>query len=217
MKRFLSITLAVAVLSGAAHAADLGAKAPTSPPLASSPCTPVSCTGFYVGGSFGGVGSNLDIIGAGVNNSVFAGGGITAFDIGYQYTDTKMILGLEAAAGYQFATHATVNGVTGNTAGLFAYQIGKVGGNISALFGGQPPVSVPPQLAASQIGLYALAGAVERQFATGWATGAGVEFDVGPHTFIDAKYMHVQYGPSVHRRAQLSDENIALVGLNYKF
>jgi opacity protein-like surface antigen len=195
-------------------AADLAVKPQA---FSSSPCTPVSCSGFYAGGTFGGVGTNLDIIGSGVNGSVFAGGGIAAFDVGYQFTNTNWFLGIEAAAGYQFATNASVNGLSGNAAGIFAYQIAKLGGNLSALIGGAQPITVPPSLANAQIGLYGLTGAVEREFANGWATGAGGEFDIGPHSFVDLKYMHVQYGPSTHGLAHLSDENIVLVGLNYKW
>jgi opacity protein-like surface antigen len=217
MKKLL-LASAAALLATSALAADLPPQiTKASPVLAGSACTPVACSGFYAGGTFGGVGTNLDIIGSGVNNSLFAGGGITALDVGYQYANAQMILGLEASVGYQFQTSASVNGVSGNASGLFAYQIGKLGGNISALFGGQPPVTIPPQLAATQIGLYALVGAVERQFANGWATGAGAMFDIGPHSFVDLKYMHVQYGPSTHGQAQLSNENLVLVGLNYKW
>jgi len=216
----LCVLFLLALLGNArfALAGDIAAPAPVvTKAIAASACTPVSCNGFYMGGTFGGSGTNLDIVGSGVNNSIFAGGGVAAFDLGYQWTTPAWFLGLEGAVGGQFNTNSSVNNVSGNASGLLAYQIGKAGGNISALFGSQAPITIPPQLAASQIGAYLLTGAVERQFATGWASGAGAEFDVGPHSFVDLKYMHVQYGPSSNGRAQLSNEDLVLVGLNYKW
>lgn len=183
------------------------------------PCTPTSCSGFYVGGVIGGAGTNADIIGNGVNGSVFAGGGIMGANVGYQYASGPWFVGAEAGLAYQFQTGATVNNVSGNASGLFGYQIVKFGGDLSGLLnnGNATGISIPPKLAQSLISPYLLTGAVERSFATGWATGAGATFDIGQHLFLDTKYMFVNYGPSNNGAMHLTNENLLLLGVNYKF
>lgn len=204
-----------------AHAADLTPKAPANAFAVSnsSPCTPVSCTGPYGGVQIGGNGTNLDIIGSGLNNSVFAGGAVAGVKAGYQYTDTKWILGAEASVNYQFQSNATVNGVSGNTSGMFSYEVVKIGGNVSGLLGNSAPITVPPSLANSQIGLYGLAGPCQRQFKTsGWCSGGGGEFDISTHIFVNIDYIHAQYGAgTLNGLAAVSSEDRVMTGLNYKF
>lgn len=215
--------LVLAFWSDSTRAADIAKAAPLTT-MFGQPCTPTSCTGFYVGGQIGGAGTNADVIGNGVNGSVFAGGGIAAVNAGYQYAAGNWFAAAEAAVGYQFQTGATVqniagasSGIQGNGSGFLAYQIVKAGGNLSALLGDAPPISISPKLKDALISPYVLVGGVERSFATGWATGAGATFDIGPRTFVDVKYMYVSYGPSSKGAFQLSNENLLFVGLNYKF
>lgn len=215
--KVMGLVLFAMLVSLPAMAADLTTKAAPLTTIFGQPCTPTSCSGFYVGAQIGGAGTNADVIGNGVNGSVFAGGGITAFDVGYQYATGNWFAGAEAAVGYQFQTGATVQGLQGNGSGFLAYQIVKAGGNLGALLGSAAPISISPKLQDALISPYLLTGGVERAFATGWATGAGATFDISPRMFLDVKYMYVSYGPSQKGAFQLSNENLLFVGLNYKF
>jgi opacity protein-like surface antigen len=220
--RALLVAFALSMfLAPIAFAADLTlpVRAPAiALPDPGSACTPTSCSGFYVGGQLAGVGSNADIIGNGVNGSVFAGGGIPMATVGYQYASGNWFFGAEGAVGWQVSTKANIGGVTGNENGFISYQIGKVGGNLAGLFGNSAaPIAIPPKLANALISPYVLLGAVERPFASGWASGAGATFDIGPHTFVDIKYMYVNYGPSSNGAFNMKSENLLTAGVNYKF
>ena len=68
-----------------------------------------------MGGGLSGAGSNADIIGSGINGSVFAGGITPTLDAGYQYVNGNWLFGAEFDLGYTVNTNAAVNGV-GNSA-----------------------------------------------------------------------------------------------------
>ena len=223
LKKLLLAAAAIAATTSLAGAADLVTKAvPSLASSYSSPCTPTSCSGFYIGGGIGGVGTNANVIGNGINVSIFAGGGSPFADIGYQYAVGNWFFGGELGAGDQVSTTASLAGAAvGNENGFFAYQIAKVGGNLNSLFGSQQPISIPPQLANALISPYVLVGSAEHQFgknwATGWASGAGATFDVSSHWFIDLKYMNVQYNSANSGGVSFSNENIIMTSFNYKF
>lgn len=216
------LLLAIALLwPSLALAADI-ASAQTTPVVTKStggtPCSPTSCTGFYAGGFLAGNGTNADIIGSGIDGSVFAGGGIPGFDIGYQFANGTWFLGGEAGVGWQVNTATTANGTTTNESGVFGYEIAKVGGQLSGLLGTTASITPPSALTAQVISPYGLVGAVERQFASGWATGAGVTFDISPKVFLDLKYMYVNYGAGATvGNLTFPSENILMVSMNYKF
>jgi len=186
-----------------------------------SPCTPTSCTGFYVGGGIGGNGSNLDIIGSGINGSVFAGGVIPDAHVGYIYKQGAWLFGAETGLGYQMNSGVNVNGVGANNNGLFSYQVGRAGGDLSGLFGGQAPISIPPQLANSLISGYGQLGIAEKQMAGFWASGmvsgAGAFIDIGPHAFVNIDYKHVSLNSPANAFVTAKQLDIVTVGFNYKF
>ena len=203
----------------AARASDIAS--PASSVTASPACTPLACTGWYVGGGIGGAGSNADIIGNGINGSVFAGGSIPFANAGYQYAQGNWLFGAEGGLGYQLSSSVTINGAGNNTNGMFAYQIFEAGGNVAALLGNSAPITIPPALANALINVYGFVGLAEHQFAGGWASGtasgAGAKFDIGPSSFIDLKYMNVQYGATKTGSLSLSAENLLLVSYEHKF
>jgi outer membrane immunogenic protein len=94
------LALAIAVPMGAAHAADMGMKAPYSPPMAPAY---FNWTGFYVGGNFGGGyattnasgSSTFDETGAAPVASTFAG----------SYGAGGVLGGGQIGANYQFTNH----------------------------------------------------------------------------------------------------------------
>lgn len=214
----------LAMFAPAVNAADLTVKAaaPASS-LFGSVCTPVSCSGFYVGGGLGGIGTNLDVIGNGLNGSAFAGGMLPTAKVGYLYAQNSWLFGVEATLAYQTETSVAVNGVTGNQSGLLLTQGFKFGGNFSQLLGGAtPPVTIPPSLANAVINVYLQAGAAEHAvsgsaWASGAYSGAGVLFDTGPHSFVDIDYKNIQYGAASSGAVTFNSENVITASWNYKF
>lgn len=204
MKFILGIALALAALSGA-RAADLAVKAP--PLASSSACLTSFCTGWYVGGGFSGNGTNADIVGNGLDNSVFAAGAIPYVNGGYQYWNGSLFAAFEAGVGDQIniATAAS------NETGVYAYQSIQFGGTISGIFGTSAPVTPPSGLTADLISLYGEIGIAERQFATGLQTGAGAAFAMSPHILLKIGYRYVDYG------TQAAGENLVYTAINYKF
>lgn len=208
-------------LAPRSYAADnLAVKMPSL--VTGSACTPTSCSGPYIGGGIGGVGTNLDVIGNGLNGSAFAGGVIPTIKFGYLYAQNNWLFGAEASLAYQTSTSTTVAGVGGNQNGLLFTQGVKFGGNFSALLGqAQSPITIPPALANSLINVYAQVGAAEHQFVGGFVSGAyggaGVLFDVGPHSFIDVDYKNIQYGATKNGPSLFNSENVFTVSFNYKF
>lgn len=222
---FFVLAAAVATLSQA-FAADVlpavvKAKAVS---FVGNPCTPVTCTGFYVGGGLGGVGTNIDVIGNGLNGSVGAGGMLPTLKFGYLYAQNNWLFGIEAAFAYQTNSKVTVGDASGSQAGMLMTQGVKFGGNIATLLGTTAiaPITIPPSLAAAVINPYLQAGAAEHQvvgggLASGAYSGAGVLFETGAHSFVDIDYKNIQYGATKSGLAAFNQENVITASWNYKF
>lgn len=220
MKSILAL-VTLAALSTSALAADLAVKAV---PFISSACstTPLSCTGFYVGGGLAGAGSNADILGNGINGSVFAGGITPTADAGYQYINGNWVFAVEGDIGYAVNTNAAVNGVGNSFNGVRFEQIFKVGGNLAGLLGTQAPITIPASLASSVLAPYAFDGIAEWQvgsgFASGNISGAGLLFDIGPHTFGDLRYSYTSFnGAKAGNGLTINNDQSVKVLINYKF
>jgi opacity protein-like surface antigen len=234
-----NLVLALGFLSSAACAADISgiqainnAMAADNLPLkalssTSSPCavatasTPLSCSGFYIGAGLAGQGSNADIIGSGINGSVFAGGMVPSADVGYQYVQGNWLFALEDDLGYALGSALTVNGQSGNVNGFRNTLLFKVGGNLAGLLGTASPITVPAALANSVLGLYAGVGPTTWQLTNTWVSGtssaAGVLFDVSPKIFGDIRYTYTNFnGASVAGITVQNDQSVR-VSLNYKF
>lgn len=212
--------LALLLLSpGGAMAADLAI--PTKSVAWGSPCvvSPLSCTGFYAGAFIGGVATNIDIIGGGLNNSLFAGGEIPGVNVGWQYASGNYYFAVEAGIGDQFSTGGTVNGVTGNQNGFFGYQDVQAGLALAGLLGTQTPVPIPTGLASQVIAPYVSLGIVERPWGEGASAGAGVKIDLTQHMMLDLKYRYINYNGAAQNNgnAQFQSENVITIGAEYKF
>jgi opacity protein-like surface antigen len=223
-KRFL---LAVAILAASLAAAEAQtAKAPAFLP-ASDPCTvatastPLSCSGRYIGGAVAGQGSNVDIIASGINGSVFAGGMTPTFVAGYQYAKGNWFFAGEGDAGYSVKTGVAANGVGNSYNGFRFTELVKVGGNLSALLGTQAPITIPPQLAAAVLSLYAHLGQTQWQLPGAWAngltSGAGLVYDIGPKWFGDLRYTYTNFNSAKAGGVTLQNDQSLMAGLNYKF
>ena len=118
-------------------------------------------------------------------------------DVGYQYAQGNWIFAAEFDLGYAMGSAATVNGSGSNVNGLHTTELLKVGGNLSALFGTQTPITIPAQLSAAVISPYAAIGQAQWQLAGRWAngtvSGAGVLFDIGTQWFGDLRYTYTDF------------------------
>lgn len=221
----LAVLAAGAVVAMPARAADLVTKAPVlafaNPCTVGTPSTPLSCSGFYIGGGLAGQGSNADIIGSGINGSVFAGGITPTIDAGYQYVTGNWLFGAELDTGYSVKTGATVNGV-GNTSfnGFRVTETFKVGSNLAGLLGVQTPITVPASLSNAVLGLYAHVGATQWQLPGAWAggntSGAGVLFDIGPRIFGDLRYTYTNFNGAKAGGVTIQNDQSILAMINFK-
>lgn len=216
MRKIIIAAVLAALSSVTARAADLPVKAPVSP-LVQGYCYPGSCSGFYAGVNIAGVMTNANVIGNGVNGSLAGGGQSIGVQAGYQFANGTWFFGPEIQANYV---------TTGNdpVAGNAKYRVGeylKVGtslANLLNLGGGVVGPVVPSALAARVISPYVILGAVQSGFGQGWATGAGVEFALAQHWFLDTRYTYVNYGSAtVQPGVVAKSENLVTVGFNYKF
>jgi len=231
MKFFSRAFFAAAVLAASAlsaSAADIPVKAPSWVP-SSSGCTQLQCSGWYAGFNIMGVGSNMDILGSGINGSVFAGGGSIGVQGGYQFWNGDFFFAAEAFGDYTVNGNPVIAGGGSQPRYVFG-QIAKFGGKLSALFGapttpggttptqGTAPIAIPSTLSAALISPYVQFGAVERPWGSGWATGAGAEFVIASGWNLDLSYLYVKYAnPNLSLVQSEASENLIKLSLNRKF
>lgn len=208
-KIFLLCALGTYLIAGA-NAQTL--KAPAYNP----PSCPPQCSGFYIGGAITGSGSNVDIVGQGLNGSVFADGGAPSFTAGYMYSNGTLYFGLRGDVGYQFGTNLAVNNLNGSQNGVLADQCMEVGGSLSGIFGSVP--AVPITLPLPIISPYGTVCGVEHGgIGNAWATGAGVKFDINQHWFTDVRYLYVDYGSATNGVVNTNAQNLITFSIDYRF
>lgn len=208
----------LAASGGNLFAADMAVKA--QPALPS--CSPQQCSGFYVGANLTGVGSNIDILGGGVNGSLFAGGAMMGANVGYQFWNGKVFFAFEVSGDYDTMGAASSNGR------WFASEVVKFGMGLQGLFGAataptsptQTPVSisVPASIMQALTSPYIQLGGAQRPGRSGWVTGAGMDFIIAQNWNLDLSYMHVTYSDkSLAPDKVEKSEDLAKLSLNYKF
>jgi hypothetical protein len=223
ISKALLIALAVPYLIAPSEtmAADLPAaiKGPVKAAAAAPPaCAPASCSGWYFGLGLTGNGTSADISGNGVNQSVFAAGGILDIHGGYQLWSGSYLFAAEAGLGNQFQ-NGPLNQFGSKS--LVGYELVKFGGDLSGLVNQQnsatPPgqasgsLNVPQSLASQFIALYIALGAVQRKGLSEWVTGAGSEFVLARNWNLDIRYL---YAPA---QSGLDAMNLVTIGANYHF
>ncbi len=222
------VALAVAnLIVASAPAADLPVKAFAFP---TSQCTALACSGFYVGGTLIGAGSNMDVLGNGINGSVFAAGGAIGLDAGYQFWNGNYFFAFEVFGAYDVAKNEQVAPGMGNQSRWIFGQVAKLGVGLQGLLGaptqvagatpsqGVTPIGIPASLANSLLSPYVQVGAVERPWGTGWATGAGADFIIANGWNLDLSYLYVKYdNAQVNPIQSQQSENLLKLSLNRKF
>jgi hypothetical protein len=222
MRRVL-FAATLALLATSAFAADLPLKVPPyKAPATPFVCNTNQCTGWFAGVTLMGAGSNADIIGQGLDNSVFANGGVVGGVIGAQYWMNGIFLGVENTLGYSFGNPATVgNGqasVGGSGIDIFWFE---AGGSLGDLFGsGTTPVAINNALISDLIAPYfgtgpavAFSGNSTIGSSSFWTSGAGVRYllpNANRPILLDFKYV---YGVNNNTVGLASNKNLQLVGV----
>lgn len=223
MKRVLAI---LGLLATPAYAADVAPVAAINKALGVAPCalatatTPLSCSGAYVGVGISGQGSNADIIGSGINGSVFAGGVVPSVDVGYQYVQGNWVFAAELDVGYSINNNVQINTINNGFNGARIAEVFKIGGNASALFGNQAPITVPPSLANAVIAPYAFVAPTQWQLVGAWAngtgSGVGVLFDFGPRIMGDLRYTYTNFDSARAGGLSIQNDQSLRFAINYK-
>jgi hypothetical protein len=227
MRKVLPVLLlALSFLS--AQAADLPPvyKAPLAPrsylPPAPVPCTTNQCTGWFAGVTLMGMGSNADILGQGLDNSVFANGGAAGLTLGAQYWMGGVFLGAENFVGYSFGNPATVGAGQASVGGSGLDVLWfEAGGSLGDLFGsGAQPVPIQTALISDLIAPYfgtgpavAFGGNSTVGSSSFWTSGAGVRYllpNANRPILLDFKYV---YGVNNNVVGLASNKNLQLVGV----
>ena len=210
-----------------ARAADvLDANAnPAAPRLfapVASPCTLLSCSGFYAGFNIAGQASNANIIGNGINGSLAAGGQSLGGDFGYQYWNGTFFFGPEVDASYMYGGSVALAGYSAPK--YLITEMVKFGGPLSTIFGGiQPanPTGLSAALLSQTIAPYLFVGAAQAGgiSGAGVASGAGIVFLIDAHWFADVRYENIQFtgGNQISPVQSVPQMNIVLAAVNYKF
>jgi opacity protein-like surface antigen len=208
-------TLAATLATTAAFAADLRvfpalkaqAYVPPActaggPMTATSPAVAPSCSGFYAGFNIQGIGSNLDILGSGINNSVFAGGGFIGGTAGYQFWNGQFFLAGEVNGGIN-VNPGGVAGAVGSHS-LEGNVLLKAGVGLSNLIGIGQPGTVGAGTPSQGINLavipgtalmspYAVIGDSFKQGGNGWTMGAGTMFILAQGWNLDVYYHRINW------------------------
>ncbi|TCT07682.1 outer membrane protein [Aquabacter spiritensis] len=229
LKRALAGVSALALLGGAASAADLATRYPVKAPVV----VPVfSWTGFYIGGNIGWGWLNNDVL-----YSPSYGIPATSINVG---SGNGFLGGLQAGYNWQFANNVVL-GVEadvewtdlGSTSVLIAPAVGSVAGSLD-VFGtiraraGYAFDRVLPYItggAAWGTSDYGNIGGVSLSQTTwGWTIGAGVEYAFTNNITAKLEYLYVDLiGKTYTIPSTLgsietdNDMSVLKVGVNYKF
>ena len=203
-------------------AADLPLKAPLRDVPAVT-CTTQLCTGFYFGGHVEGSGSNADILGSGINGSIFANGAGLGAHAGYQVWNGNFFGAFEVGGTYYTGSVPNLDPTFTDQRWAVDYLF-KGGIGLQGLFNSGPPspsqgpTSILANLNAALISPYFVVGGRTRSFGTGVVGGAGAQYTLGGGWNAFAEYLHVNYNQTVGAmQTSISTENVVRAGINRMF
>jgi len=219
MKKLL-VACALALFSLPALAADLAVKA-VPLPVARMSCAAGDCSGWYAGFGILGDGTNVDIIGNGINGSVFAAGGAITLHGGYQLWNGSWFAAIEGSAGYEFTRAASSPGIveTNNGGSKFVgLELVKLGYNFfpssqsAVVVPSQSPIPlVSPANFFAATTPYLVFGGMQRRGKNMWVPGAGAETVIAAGWSSSVQYL---YAPSQNGDPAT---NIVMLGLSKHF
>jgi outer membrane immunogenic protein len=231
------VSVTALILASGAHAADLARpvyKAPVAPPPA------WSWTGFYVGGTLGGVvghssatndpASPVQWLTSSINTN--SAGVIGGLEAGYNYQISQIVLGIEGDVSWSSLKESGTAVSLGATTDTFTSRLNSLGtirGRVGWAFdrtliygtGGVAFANLKDQLTDPGFPFTASTGSSE----TGWTAGGGIEYAFTDHWTAKAEYLHVGFSQrSVMETTgggyifDFKDKlDIGRVGINYKF
>lgn len=217
MKR-LFLAFAAAALLSPAYAADIPTKA--IPFANSAPCIPQNCSGWYAGFGILGDGSNADIVGNGINGSVFSTGGAIKVQGGYQLWNGAFFAAAEGNIGYEFTTNVSAGVPVAQKGGskFIGAELIKLGYNFfpqataAQTSPSQSPIPliVPANLLASSTPCLVFGG-MQRRGVNQWVSGACVDTIIASGWSTSLKYL---YAPS---QQGLPATSVVMIDLNRHF
>jgi opacity protein-like surface antigen len=203
-----------------ARAADLAVKAINNALTSPTPCVVQNCSGWYGGFGVLGDGSNADIVGNGLNGSVFAAGGAIKAQGGYQFWNGSWFAALDLGVGYEFTTNVSANAPVVNAGGskFIGLETVKLGYNFfpSTQMAPVTPSTSPVQALApanilSNTTPYFRFGGMQRKGVNMWVNGAGVQTVIAANWTSDVSYL---YAPA---QQGLPATSVVLLELNRHF
>lgn len=212
------IVAALALFSTSAFAADISTKAPL--PAARVACAAGDCSGWYGGFGILGDGTNVDIVGNGVNGSVFSAGGAIQVHGGYQLWNGSWFAAIEGGAGYEFTRGAATGlPITNNGGSKFiGTELVKLGYNFfpsaqsAQVVPSQSPVAlISPANFFAATTPYLVFGGMQRRGKNLWVNGAGAETIISAGWTSSLQYL---YAPSQNGDPAT---NVVMLGLNKHF
>jgi opacity protein-like surface antigen len=217
-RSFLTLAAAIALFSPAS-AADLP-PFPAKAPAAAFACAAGSCSGWYGGFGVLGEGSNVDIVGNGINGSVFSTGGVIKVQGGYQLWNGAFFAALDLSAGYEFTKNNSTGAPVANAIGrgFVGLETVKLGYNffpstataVVAPSQSSVPLIVPANLLASTTPYFRFGG-MQRHGQTMWVNGAGLQTVISAGWTSDVSYL---YAPA---QGSLPATNVVMFELNKHF
>lgn len=224
------VSISALLLAANAQAADMAAR-----PVYKAPAVaPVwNWTGFYVGGTLGGVwsrssASSTNYIGPGTDNN--SAGVIGGLEAGYNWQVSNWVLGLEADISFSSLNHTASGFFSTDTYQSQLDWLSTVRGRIGYAFDRWLVYGTGGGAFAQLKDAYAAPGfpfvAEPNSTVGGWTAGGGIEYAVADHWTIKAEYLHVGFS---NRSATENTSgfgyafafkdrlDIARVGINYKF
>jgi len=221
LRTILFACLASIAIGAPAFGADLPPIITKGPALAApvSRCAPGACSGWYAGFGLIGNGTNADIVGNGINGSVFAAGGAVDIHGGYQLWNGALFAAAEASLGYEFSSPTSNVPVANNIGSSFVgMELVKLGYNffpsqqaaLTTSSQAPVPLTVPANLLAATTP-YLVFGGMQRHGISEWVNGAGVETVIAQGWSSRAEYL---YAPS--QQGQPSNQ-IVRIGIDKHF
>lgn len=205
MKKLLLASVYMLAASWSVGAADLAVRPRDVAPVPDfGACTQAMCTGPYLDFHIAGNGSNADILGSGLNGSIFNNGVGLGVAAGYQFWNGNILLGAELGGTYYAGSNSDLNSViaaVGGTPKTYNWSVdfvGIAGYGLNGMFnappaGGAGPITPIQALNGALVTPFFEVGGRLRDGLSGFLAGAGMEYTLGGHSAIKVDYRHINY------------------------